>query len=551
MTNIPRSRQLYIKKNVSIAFLYQVMRFLLLVLWAAVSLALSIKPPLAPTQDLFYDVPANVSGYNNGDIIKWRTPPAQLRSIYFPMNVKNAWQLLVKTEDSFGNPTAFVTTVMEPYNAIPSKVLSYQAFEDSACLDCSPSYSVLYGASMNTIGIQYEVALMEIGLSKNWYVVLPDYEGPKSAFGVGPQSGKATLDSIRAALASHDFTGIDGDAKVGLFGYSGGSIACGWASQLQPSYAPELKKLIAGAAFGGFVTNITLTAISIDGTSFSGIAVAAMNGIIQEFSSLKSIFVNQINLDKLSLFYEAKTLCLKQLGGVYHYVELFTGANPWMYQGTRFFGIPQVAAVIMNTTLAVAQSDGVPEVPLFIFQGQQDEVVPLEQPQRAYDNWCSWGAPSIEFALSSSSGHVLEGATGFGAAFAWLEKIFDGHVPVEGCTRTIRKSNLLYPGADANYRQFLDTLVKGIFGAKIGQDTDNLSESTMLSKVLAYVLSEWFSLMNPLPQPQVAFALSNSTARNETESRVFKGLGDVVRLWKSTGVNPWSVLQRNEMISLR
>lgn len=188
MTNIPRSRQLYIKKNVSIAFLYQVMRFLLLVLWAAVSLALSIKPPLAPTQDLFYDVPANVSGYNNGDIIKWRTPPAQLRSIYFPMNVKNAWQLLVKTEDSFGNPTAFVTTVMEPYNAIPSKVLSYQAFEDSACLDCSPSYSVLYGASMNTIGIQYEVALMEIGLSKNWYVVLPDYEGPKSAFGVGPQS---------------------------------------------------------------------------------------------------------------------------------------------------------------------------------------------------------------------------------------------------------------------------------------------------------------------------------------------------------------------------
>ncbi|QEL63051.1 hypothetical protein CJJ09_005245 [Candidozyma auris] len=423
------------------------MRFLLLVSWAAVSLALSIKPPLAPTQDSFYDVPANVSRYKNGDIIKWRTPPAQLRSIYFPMNVKNAWQLLVKTEDSFGNPTAFVTTVMEPYNAIPSKVLSYQAFEDSACLDCSPSYSVLYGASMNTIGIQYEVALMEIGLSKS-----------------------ATLDSIRAALASHDFTGIDGDAKVGLFGYSGGSIACGWASQLQPSYAPELKKSIAGAAFGGFVTNITSTAISIDGTSFSGIAVAAMNGIIQEFSSLKSIFVNQINSDKLSLFYEAKTLCLKQLGGVYHYVELFTGANPWMYQGTRFFGIPQVAAVIMNTTLAVARSNGVPEVPLFIFQGQQDEVVPLEQPQRAYDNWCSWGAPSIEFALSSSSGHVLEGATGFGAA----------------------KSNLLYPGADANYRQFLDTLVKGIFGAKIGQDTDNLSESTMLSKVLAYVLSEWF-----------------------------------------------------------
>lgn len=523
--------------------------FFFVFFWIATAVGSPIDPPLAPTQDPFYEVPSNVSGYKNGDIIKWRDTPAQLRSIYFPLNVEKAWQLLVRTEDSFGEPTAFVTTVIKPYNAIPSKVLSYQAFEDSASLDCSPSYSVLYGASMSTIGIQFEVAMMEIGLSKNWYLVLPDYEGPKLAFTVGPQSGKATLDGIRAALQTTDLTGIDSDAKVGLYGYSGGSIAAGWAAQLQPNYAPELEKLIIGAAFGGFVTNITLTALSIDGTSFSGIAVAAMNGILQEYSYLKDLFLRQMDLARVEEFYKAKTLCLKQLSGVYNYVELFTGQNPWMIKGASFFGIPQIAEVVKNSTLALTSSHGVPQFPLFIFQGERDEVVPLEQPQRAYENWCSWGAKSIEFAISKTSGHVLEGVTGLGAGFAWLERVFDGHVPIEGCQRTLRENNLLYPGADANYRQLLDTLVKGIFGAKIGQDTDDLSESTLLSKVLAHVLTAWFSLLTPVDQSSISSPRVR-IATNHTENKMFKGLGDVVDLWKSEGINPWSVLQGNETFLL-
>ena len=48
------------------------------------------------------------------------------------------------------------------------------------------------------------------------------------------------LNSIRAALKSGKITNIKDDAKVVMWGYSGGSLASGWAAALQPSYAPEL-----------------------------------------------------------------------------------------------------------------------------------------------------------------------------------------------------------------------------------------------------------------------------------------------------------------------
>ena len=117
-----------------------------------------------------------------------------------------------------------------------------------------------YGAPWSTVATQIDMALMVPMLKQGYYVVSPDYEGPKSTFTVGRQSGKATLDSIRAILKSNKFTGIKSDAKVAMWGYSGGSLASGWAAALQPKYAPELKKNLIGAALGGFVTNITATA---------------------------------------------------------------------------------------------------------------------------------------------------------------------------------------------------------------------------------------------------------------------------------------------------
>lgn len=120
-------------------------------------------------------------------------------------------------------------------------------------------------------------------LDQGYYVVTPDYEGPKSTFTVGLQSGKATLNSIRAVLSSGNLTGIDSDAEVMMWGYSGGTIASGWAAAIQSEYAPELGENLIGAALGGFVTNITATAEATDGGLFAGLIANALGGLGNEY----------------------------------------------------------------------------------------------------------------------------------------------------------------------------------------------------------------------------------------------------------------------------
>ena len=150
----------------------------------------SLKPP---SQDDFYKAPAGFKAAKPGDILKTRKSPNKPSSLYAPVEVQNSWQLLVRSEDSFGNPNAFVTTIIQPKNADPSKVVSYQNWEDASNINCSPSYGLQLGAPLSTILTQLDMTFIVPPLKSGYYVVLPDYEGPKSTFGVGRQSGKATL----------------------------------------------------------------------------------------------------------------------------------------------------------------------------------------------------------------------------------------------------------------------------------------------------------------------------------------------------------------------
>lgn len=465
-------------------------------LWAP--LALAFQLPTKPVDDPFYEIPANVSEYEVGEIIAWRPPPVHLRSMVFPLNVKNAWQVQVRSEDSFGEPTSVVTTIIEPYNADPSKILSYLSYVDSPSLDCSPSYAILFGASMDTLPSQFEMTIMDIALSKNWYVVYPDHQGPKAAFTAGLQSGRAILNAIRAALGSGELTGIKPDAKVGLYGYSGGSIASGWAAQIQPNYAPELKSNIVGNAFGGLMANNTETYLTNDGSPFSGLVVAMINGMMQEYPALVPIIEQQIGKKRLKTFYEAKRMCLGATFELYAYEELFKGLDPWMGDGNGFLEIPEIAEIMKNNTLALDEALGVPEMPLFIFQAQNDEVISMNQAQEAYKKWCSWGAPSIEFAVSKYTAHVSEGCLGIGAGFVWLEKRLNGEKPTLGCQMTSRDTNLLYPGADIMNIQFLDTFMRAVLGQKVGEETRNYKESTPISQLFVDVLNGIFTLLGPI-----------------------------------------------------
>ena len=186
----------------------------MLLLLSLLSLLLSGADPakVPPSRDPFYTPEGNWRATKPGTILTHRLVPNPLVNVTYSA----AYQLLYRTTDALGKATAAVTTIIVPPKPKFSKLLSYQIVYDTPDADCSPSYAMQEGMPfIFDEGFTY-------GLAEGWIVNTPDYEGPMGAYTVGTISGQATLDSVRAALASTKITKIERDAQVAMWGYSGG-----------------------------------------------------------------------------------------------------------------------------------------------------------------------------------------------------------------------------------------------------------------------------------------------------------------------------------------
>lgn len=443
---------------------------------------------LVPTQDSFYDPPADFEKYKNGDILKMRKTPFPMRRQKQQIKVQNSWNTMVRSTDSHGNPTVIVNTIIEPYNADPEKVISYQLFENSACVDCPPSYGLQYGANETTLTESNEMYFMEMALNKGWFVVAPDYEGPKAGFGASRQGAQATLDSVRGVLKTTNTTGISSHAKVALWGYSGGTIPTTWAAALQPSYASELKANLVGAAVGGLVSNITSTAELLDGGEHVGLTVAAVAGISNEYPDFKKAVYSDLIPNRTDLFNAIYDMCMTPEGPYYADQYIFSGPGKYFNLGWEILKEPVVRDILDENILAFNKSLGVPEIPIFLFHGEKDTMASIDQAQRVYDNWCDWGIESFEFAADASVGHHVAPITGIPAAFKFLTDRLNGVEAMKGCSKTVRKTNLSYPGIDKAVADFLVATLKSWFGIHIGPNglSPALGDTSQTAKASTY-----------------------------------------------------------------
>ncbi|CAH2354043.1 putative lipase 5 [[Candida] railenensis] len=433
---------------------------LLFTLLALVSSAPSSNgKPLIPQEDSFYDDPEDLQSYALGELIKIRKTPHQLRGIYIPISVKDSWQIMVRSSDVFGNATAIVSTIIEPFNADPSKLVTYNIAEDASAENCAPSYSLQYGANMDTLIAQIEMYFIQMALNEGWWVLVPDYEGKNSAFTAGRKAGKSVLDSIRGALNSVDFTGLDADPDIVMWGYSGGSIATGWAAALQPTYAPELGSKLRGAAVGGFAANISETILVCDNTLYAGLIPNGMWGLSREYPELEAIVESYMNTDRIPRFKHIAGLCLVPSIVESLYATLFSGAPSdqlWFPDGWNVFNDEKVKDILLNTTLAIDETE-MPQIPFFVYHGLDDHIVPSSNTFRVYDIWSKAGIKSMEVSISNSTRHITEMLLGCPAAVTWLKKAFNNDT-VDGTQFTYRSSNLDYPDVEP---QIIDL----IFGA--------------------------------------------------------------------------------------
>ncbi|EFR01016.1 lipase 3 [Nannizzia gypsea CBS 118893] len=409
----------------------------------SVVLPLAEDVPIPPSDDPFYQPPPGYEDAEPGTILRRRIPPfpiALFRSV--PIDLAATYQVLYRSSDTFGEPTATVSTILIPHNANMSRVLSYQVVEDAAFVNCAPSYALQLnsdpGGLFGTIIVQSELLLITAALENGWVVTIPDYEGSIAAFLAHWRAGYATLDGIRATIASSPFTGVDPDAVIGLWGTSGGSVASGFAVDLHSTYAPELK--IVGAALGGLVPSITTALQSLNEGFDAGIIVSGVIGLSQEYTYMKPILRSYLIPELRDKFMSAGTKCSGAISLDFRQEDIFSYFRGGKESG--LFADPRVKVILDHNALP----QGIPKAPVLILKSVNDEISPIADTDALVEKYCSEGA-TIDYKRDLLSIHTVLAVTGAPEAILWLRDRFDGVELEKGCKTSTIFMTLLQPGA--------------------------------------------------------------------------------------------------------
>ena len=382
-----------------------------------------------PPDDPFYAPPSVVPEGAPGTIIRSR--PVCIADLQAPMPYRAflIMFLTTGTEDAQGEPSALhavpsVATglVVEPVTAGPTvkrPLVAWGVAQDSDSTLQAPSYTLRAGTKGDNADWQW-------ALAQGWDIVVPDAEGPDSAYSAGPLEGHIMLDAVRAAESMSSDIGLDGRAtQVGLWGYSGGAIASAWASELAPQYAPELN--VVGVAEGGVPADLHGVFDAINsGILAPGLAFASAVGA-------NAAYPNLLPMSLLNPAGQALAAHMRATGDSSYpstyppqNISMYTacGCNP-MDDPARFPGVAELVRTI-------DPGQRIPGAPLFVYHDYDDELIPIAGVSRLVKTYCDGGA-TVDFRVNYGDEHVSNAIVGAPEALAFLSARFDGASPVNTC----------------------------------------------------------------------------------------------------------------------
>ncbi|MGW4245195.1 lipase family protein [Nocardia sp. NPDC004722] len=318
--------------------------------------------PVPPADDPFYAAPADIADHAPGSILNRR----EISMFGLPVRV-STWQLQYRTTGPGGRPVAAVATVLVSHTPWPGPgarpLLSYQVAEDSLGTRCAPSFALRGGRDSAISSTVVDTPFVVDALRRGWAVVVPDYEGPESRFLDGVNSGRAVLDGLRAARTFAP-AGLSTASPIGAWGYSGGAFATLWAAQLRHTYAPELP--IAGITAGGLPTDIPTIARNADGGPQAGLSMLILLALLR--SDPGTELAALLNERGRAAMTSEAAACGMDLIARYAATHLDEFA-----QSPGLLSHPSFLAAAQRQELG----GDVPDVPLYLYHGTHDEVVPV------------------------------------------------------------------------------------------------------------------------------------------------------------------------------
>nr|WP_245717314.1 lipase family protein [Nocardia jejuensis] len=418
---------------------------------------IAVPPELDPG---FYRPPAEVvASKAPGEIIAARRINAANAGL-IPVNV-DAWQVSYRSNNSRDEPIAAVATVLKPRGSAPDKLVSMQIAEDSLAAYCSPSYAVQQWSAAAAVGqivAPLEFIIAQAQLQQGWGVVIPDHQGPDNAFAAGPLAGRITLDGIRAARNFEPMR-LAPDTRIAMYGYSGGAIATGHAAELKQSYAPELD--IVGVAEGGVPADFGPLLDIGNGQVWSGMIMAAVLGLGREYREFGDLLSRDMDplgqglsviKGGLCVQYTTALLPFANLKGMIHVPE----------------GDPMRNPVVRDVLDKTRMGKSVPDMPMFIFQGNPDELIPVGPVNALVDTYCKSPNAQVQYTREHAAEHVTTEISGSATALLWLRDRLNGVPAAAGCSTSDDGLMALNPDGLSLLGQIFGETIASFFGHPIG-----------------------------------------------------------------------------------
>ena len=419
-----------------------------LVLLAVPTSTATVTPVTAARAETFHQyagTAAQLARMPRGTVIKTRSFSYSLQGLPVPIRVV---QLLHRTTDQLGRPTTNVTSVLQPPVALrPDKVVAYGSFYDSLNPLDGPSYAVNGGRSPGASVVHAELAFVAPLLLAGSPVVVADTQGRTADFAAGPEYGRTTLDSLRAALRS-PAAGIAPSPDIALLGYSGGAIATGWAAALAPSYAPEIDRLLVGAAEGGVLVAPDNNLGYVSGSRvWAGVLAMALIGAARAF---------ELDLDPYLNAFGRRLFARLDKASISEVLGAYPGLT-WQQIARPRYRDPQSVRVYVQAVnkLNLGQRPS-PTVPMYIGQGTGGDVegTPGDKPgigagdgvmiagdvRTLARRYCAAGTV-VQYRQYPLS-HFTSVPLFLPDAIAWIEARFAGLPAPSSCGRIARGNSL-------------------------------------------------------------------------------------------------------------
>ncbi len=392
--------------------------------------------PLPPADPFYtWDGPTPLAEIAPGTVLKQRGASLTLTGVPLPVA---STQVLYRTTDQLGRPSATVATVIKPLVQafVEPRVVSYQFAYDSLSAKCNPSYVLASGSPESIVynpQFAAEIPAMVQFLLSGYTVVTSDYEGQGLHWVAGHESGRGVLDGIRAAI---DQLGLPADTKVGMIGYSGGGIASGWAAELAATYAPELRSV--GTSASAWPVHLAHNYTYADGSLlWASILPAVILGVGRAFEIDTTPYLNEAGRASVAGMSDQ---CIGEFFARPLGLRFSTLLAP-PYKD--LLDIPAVVHAI-NTLIA---GRGTPNAPMHIRVGNADGTgdgvmvaADLRALARAY---CGRGV-SVDFAELPGLEHFTAAVPALAAGTRWLGQRFTATSATGNCA-SIPPGNDLSP----------------------------------------------------------------------------------------------------------